>query len=112
MRRFAFFDLDETLIRCKSMLACNANLADVQECTVDADWSDGTREVRQWQRGGVARGEERDVLSRAFYRRFFSGVPVEVARAAARNLYERLRCNYLYHDMALAALDRCRVLGH
>src|SRR3569832_49810 len=23
-----------------------------------------------------------------------------------------MRCNDLYHDMALAALDRCRVLGH
>src|SRR3569832_1721090 len=112
MRRFAFFDLDETLIRCKSLLGCHAVLADVQECTVDADWSDGTSEVRQWLRDGVARGEERDVLNRAFYRRFFSGVPVEVARAAARKWYERMRCNDLYHDKALAALDRCRVHGH
>src|SRR3569833_4723951 len=112
MRRFAIFDLDETLIRCKSLLGCHAVLADVQECTVDADWSDGTSEVRQWLRDGVARGEERAVLTRAFYRRFFSGVPVEVARAAARKRDERMRCNDLYHDLALAALDRCRVLGH
>src|SRR3569832_1753489 len=111
MRRFAFFDLDETLIRCKSLLGCHAVLADVQECTVDADWSDGTSEVRQWLRDGVARGEERDVLNRAFYRRYISGVPVEVALAAARKWYERMRCNDLYLDMARAARGRGRGRG-
>jgi len=112
MHRFAFFDLDETLIRCKSLLGCHAVHAGASACLPDSDLRGGTGAVRQWLRDGIERGLDRADLNREFYRRHFAGVSIAALRMAAHTWHAALHRHGLYHDAACAALEYCRRLGY
>jgi HAD superfamily hydrolase (TIGR01490 family) len=114
MRRFAFFDLDETLIRYKSALGCHAVYAAHcgRQLVSSDDWRWGRPDVREWLQAGVSQGRDRDTLNRSFYQRYFAGVAVADMETAAGVWYVGLRPLGLYRDSVLAALTLCRARGY
>ncbi|MEU3771903.1 HAD-IB family hydrolase [Streptomyces sp. NPDC032472] len=105
-RAVAFFDLDETLIRTKSMLGY-----------LDFHWAaegappERFRRARQELLARAAAGVPREELNRAYYRHFRGCPQQRLAETGRAWFRQELARGRLFHPPALAALRRHRRAG-
>ncbi|MFB6890750.1 HAD family hydrolase [Kitasatospora sp. NPDC056327] len=105
----AFFDVDETLIAAKGMLAFWDHwTADPAQAGAAGLGGSAVPDLRAAMAAGVPREE----LNRIYYRRF-AGVPAAALRSAARRWYDGYRRSAeAFVTAGLDAVARHRALGH
>lgn len=106
MPRYAFFDLDGTLIRDTSLLSFQAwRMASVSERD---QWAATMQQLAQWRASGVSRAHQ----NAWFYQRHFAGLPLALAREQAEQwLLCRMAQPGFFHAGTLAAWQALRQQG-